>query len=38
MRNLAPWAGIWMSRKDDDRMKKYELTNEIKNLPGGVVL
>lgn len=27
-----------MSRKDDDRMKKYELTNEIKNLPGGVVL
>ena len=27
-----------MNGKDDDRMKKYELTNEIKNLPGGVVL
>lgn len=27
-----------MSRKDDDRMKKYELTNEIKNLEDGVVL
>lgn len=27
-----------MSRKDDDRMKKYELTNEIKNLANGVVL
>lgn len=26
------------SRKDDDRMKKYELTNEIKNLEDGVVL
>ena len=27
-----------MNGKDDDRVKKYELTNEIKNLPGGVVL
>lgn len=27
-----------MSRKDDDRMKKYELTNEIKNLENGLVL
>ena len=26
-----------MNGKDDDRMKKYELTNEIKNLPGGFV-
>ena len=38
MRNPAPWAEILMNGKDDDRMKKYELTNEIKNLPGGVVL
>ena len=27
-----------MNGKDDDRMEKYELTNEIKNLPDGVVL
>ena len=38
MKNPAPWAGILTSRKDDDRMKKYELTNEIKNLENGLVL
>ena len=27
-----------MNGKDDDRVKKYELTNEIKNLADGVVL